>query len=414
MSIISLPVSYPESNVNIFWLKKEDNSGGSIMTNFNTSLEKTIIFIHGWSSGCIKNGELINNLYSAYPETYKNNQTQVNLYNKWIDAGFNVGIFNWIPFADDDDITDFNAISVVPYNTESKIHSINNIVGMRYRNLDGTTFSKLSPLSILYNKTITEMFIHRYLEFFSSTLYGGYFKTNKEMRIVGFSLGNQIAMCGTSIINQNIYNKTDAYKNIPKITRIELLDPFYCYKNLNLMYSTKCTAFTNTGSSASIILSAFNSLPSKIPTIWYQSTPLTNMAIFGDSNDELKKNIVWQGIKLWCVNDLSLSKRHSLVVDWYFNSLNIKFCSYKYTGNWYSGYKWTKLPEDCNAFSASSSNDYIIRMMPLQKYWIQISNSIFKNNISNIDGSESIETFDDCFSIEDGDYASSIDLLEYL
>lgn len=410
--------AYPENVVDIFWLKKDDTTGGSPKANFNPALDKTIIFVHGWSPGAIATGEVIRNMYSIYPELYKNDPTQVNLVNKWIDAGWNVGVFNWYPFADDDDITDFNAVSVVPYNTESKIHSTDNIVGMRYRNLDGSTFSNLANTSVLYGKTVTEMFLHRYQAFFSKTSsingipINTYFSKNKEMRIVGFSLGNQIAMCGTSLINQQIFK--GIVTNVPKVTRIELLDPYYCAANTKLAYATKCKAFSNSGGSASIVLQAFKSLPAVIPTVWYQTTPLTNIYNFGDSNDALKKDIVWQGIKVWCVGDVSLSKRHSLAVDWYFNSIDVKYGAYKYSGTWYSGYKWIKLAEDCNAFSACSPNDYVLKKMPLPVYWLQISNSIFCANVSAVDGCETIETNDDCFSMEDGEYASSVNLMEYL
>lgn len=392
--------NYPESVVGLFWLSKDDMVGSkndvSNNQNFNPS-RNTVIICHGWQNGSIKRNELFN-LYSMYSKLFTQNE--------WINNNWNVGVFRWIPFADDDDVTDLNSINVAPCNTECKIHVLNGLTGMRYREKDGNTFKSITDVSSkLFGKTVRDMFVDEYSRFFSNITK----HDNQEIRILGHSLGGQLAMVTTAAINATV--------NLPKVDRLELLDPYYT-GNYRQYYKLDSGNLTYDGYAACISRNALQCLNPdsdnpNVAVVWYQCTSLTNVYGISDSNDAMKKPVVWEGVRFWYISDLNQAERHSAIIPWYFQTLNYNPPQYIYTGTkWWSA-KWLECPNE-SGFSANTSISYIKQNMNLKCYWIQANKSygVDDTAIKENNGATTFKVNDDIFAKEIGDYASSVDLLE--
>ncbi|MEM9489270.1 MAG: hypothetical protein AAGC55_09000, partial [Myxococcota bacterium] len=121
----------------------------------------------------------------------------------WIEAGWNVGIFYWNQFADEDEVK----------NAETKIHTAEGPQRMRWRRCDGTWVEDGSPTI-----SASELFYESYVAALAD-----YQGTN--IRVVGHSLGNQMAtVMARHLQNHITAGEAPAYL-MP--TRIALLDPFW-------------------------------------------------------------------------------------------------------------------------------------------------------------------------------------------
>ena len=121
----------------------------------------------------------------------------------WVDAGWNIGVFYWHSFSDEEFVWD----------AEDKIWTVDTDVGMRNRDVGGNYQTEFAPAV-----SVTQLLLAAYLEAMQDY-------TGLEIRIAGHSLGNQLAVNLTS----NLLEKADAgiisENLIP--TRIALLDPFW-------------------------------------------------------------------------------------------------------------------------------------------------------------------------------------------
>ena len=356
--------SYPEDYVGIFWLDPNNNMdhyGKKGLTNFN-SAKKSVIFLHGWNNGIISNKT---NNYNALSSNYSNKIAHASWLSKW-----NVGIFRWEPFADDDDELIPN-----PRKTEVKIHVGTNL---RYRNKDSRGFTT-AP-----GKSISDMFIDEYKSV--------KFAANLDVRLVGHSIGCQLTLSvAAGIVNLGT--------NVKQVNRIELLDPYFCNgQNVDYKSTPKSSA-----AMARMNLSIIN--PSKtvptIPVCWYQCTNLTDCDIAACSNTEMKKNVAWQGLKFWYLGDTDFTLRHCECISWYFLSQSL-LPSYVYDSNYWYGW-WNKPPTNYKyALSAEISDDYIKKCMYDEIYWVQINNSILNYDISSTDNTLTTSVSDDKFQIIKG------------
>ena len=328
--------NYPECVTGLFWLSHDYKSDGINANKFGEKTEsspttdgkyyginskkclfdpsrKTIIYVHGWQQTLIKN-----KIFTVLPPSIVN----------FITDGWNVGIFRWQSFSDDDDtsFTDYN--STVPVVTESKIYSKN---FMRYRNANGIGFVNIphvSPTSSPYsNKNMTDIFVEEYAKYFgeSTSKY-----TGSEIRFVGHSLGTQLVVNAARQINESTTTTTTTTTtpNYKKVNRIDLLDAFFC--NINKKDAQDKFGYNGLSGAQKTVdnVNKLNPDPAKLNVAisWFQCTALTNITpekiskdilgldsvilgplfqravgdmIFSDSNDALKTLVAYQCHKFW-------------------------------------------------------------------------------------------------------------------
>ena len=397
--------NYPDDYTGLFWLDSKDpydQYGKKGLVNFDVN-KKTVIFIHGWSEGIIRNKE-----FNCLSSTTKN---QYICHNSWLKE-WNVGIFRWEAFADDDEpFSDmFNHFTYAPIIVESKIHTSHNQFGfnnMRYKNNHDDNFSYLTPESPFYNcKTISDIFVYEYGKIFSLA-------NTLEMRFVGHSLGCQLSLSVVKKINvDNLLYKS--------VDRLELLDPYFCYgkkKYLNNKTSGEI-AIKNLKSFNPPSNSFFKQQVINVAVSWIQCTNLTDITYISDSNVEMKKYLVWQGVKFWYLSDISLADRHNEIIQWYFSTYNkASMKVYKYKSQWFRLPVWNIVtnPQNCIAISATNDIEYIKTNMLKAQYFLHIHKSIFMTDADKAltDGVLTIDTSDDIFSIETGFCPDNEKLYEY-
>ena len=171
---------------------------GQSNPNYSPS-KPTIIYVHGWEKDTTPRG---------FRETfnwYKNDPTNglnINTAESWLSAGWNVGIFYWNQFSDEGEVKD----------AEAKIWTPSGPRGMRWRKCDGTyqTFSR--------NVSAAQLFYESYTSALS-----GYYGT--QIRIVGHSLGNQMAIRMSKMVSDNIDAGRISSTLLPR--RVTLADPFW-------------------------------------------------------------------------------------------------------------------------------------------------------------------------------------------
>jgi len=155
----------------------------------------TIIYVHGNAPGSVLKG-------IAGRENFLLSDGGLNVqsHNIWKEEGWNVAIFYWIQFADEG-----LAHSAPPVRVEQKIYDHNTGVRMRWKN------SRNRFVNSGLNRPLKNLFEEKYREIFN----GGY---NREIRMVGNSLGGNLTMAGL----------LEVYRNGGRLpSRVTLMDPFW-------------------------------------------------------------------------------------------------------------------------------------------------------------------------------------------
>ncbi|NRA66840.1 MAG: hypothetical protein HRU19_20295 [Pseudobacteriovorax sp.] len=154
----------------------------------------TVLYLHGWEK---------DTTLRDFRETFITDEQEgfigKRIHASWKAAGWNTGIFYWNQFADELHVED----------AEAKIWTYRSQKKLRYRVKDGS----FRPSGL--EATITEIFTAYYQELFSRSSY----HPESEIRLVGHSLGQQLALLATQRLAAN-----------PKVVppkRLALLDPFW-------------------------------------------------------------------------------------------------------------------------------------------------------------------------------------------
>jgi hypothetical protein len=391
---------YPEDYTGIFWLNKNPTKNLPVPNTFSESLhydqygtqwtagidvnyfdptKPSVIHIHGWQNKTIS--ATLRNFSSI-----SSNYTQTIAHAGWF-PDWNVGIYRWEPFADDDDVSLANGVFVPnPRNAEAKIH---NKAKMRHRNNTNDGFSTLPNTSRLYDKSISDMFVDAFQMI--------PFANDKEVRLTGHSLGGQLALSAAAKLK----------KSSDHIRRIELLDVFFC-NGQNDGYTSKPQS---SSAMARSNLAQINqsTLKPDVAVSWYQCTNLTDCDIVGCSNTELKKRVSWQGLRLWYLDGYTqVSSLHSECISWYYNTKRItkNLVTYVYKPpSWYGWGSYTKIMNAAdNALSANTDTQLIKDNMYLPKYWVQLYNDTMwinkkdgKMDVTGADGTKTDDVNDDAF-----------------
>jgi len=227
----------------------------------------TLIFVHGWQP-----------FLSYNLPNFDFNGTDTAA--AWINAGWNVGIFVWNQFADETTgvVQGGSWFSNGPppqgvTDAEAKIWTPNGPKGMRWRDWDsvpplGNGYSNPpagtpSAAELFYNEYVAAMTEHDY--------------TGGNIRIVGHSLGNQMAVRLTKLVSDGITAGSVPEKLRP--TRVALLDPYWSPGGKDYLGGK------TTGEMVREYISEL--LPTGTLFEWYHSSDWTTEPQ-GDSNDALK------------------------------------------------------------------------------------------------------------------------------
>ena len=165
-------ISYTTSNLDfgIWWFNEHGEAEKFIAGKPNSNYDpqkQTVLFVHGWEKDSVTN-----NYWRESPYFWNNKYvSNLNLGAIWKQKGYNIGAFYWNQFADEGEVKD----------AEAKVWKGNNgLKNMRYKLSNGTYVSYSTT------KSITDLFYDDYLAALQNN-------TSGNIRIVGHSLGNQLA-----------------------------------------------------------------------------------------------------------------------------------------------------------------------------------------------------------------------------
>lgn len=245
----------------------------------------TMFYVHGWQTGvCSDDFGLESPFYfaSKYISAY-------DAAADWIDAGYNVAVFYWSQFADEDEVKD----------AQAKLYKADNDrKDMRYQ-IRNKQFKYYST-----DKNMTELALDCYTEAFS-----GYY--GSSIRVVGHSLGNQLATTLSHAISEAYYNGEISSSLVPD--RLVLLDPFWGKGSENCVngrwVGEVCRAYVDT------LISRHD-----IALEQYKSSALGG-AVADENLDMRKKSAffrIWPDfISIWDQTD-----QHWYAYNWYVLSIN--------------------------------------------------------------------------------------------
>ncbi|KAK3279442.1 hypothetical protein CYMTET_12676 [Cymbomonas tetramitiformis] len=207
-----VPVSqwkgYPHNlDFGIYWVgpgnKLAKSQSGVENPYFDKNRENTVVYTHGLGTNRVEQG--YRNTFN-----YKANDPKFGLdictADAWIEQGWNVGIFYWDQFADEQN----------PFDAEAKIWTAESPKGMRYKLSDGQYHKENLPPSACVSDMLV---IHL------AAALGTY---TGSIRLAGHALGAQVMLR----VARLIFDKVEKGKLPMNLTprRIALLDPFFSRK----------------------------------------------------------------------------------------------------------------------------------------------------------------------------------------
>lgn len=167
--------------------------GGNLVPNtFYDPSRPTVIYSHGWNKNAIVDGKRESLLFNQAG-------LRVNTQNAWINAGYNVGIFHWPQFSDDDTCTG----CLEPRSAEEKIYAYGVLnPGLRWKGSDGA-YRNGSSNPTPYNKPVAQ----QYADALNLL-------TRPAEVLVGNSLGGQLTLNAAALATR-------------KPNRIAFMDPYW-------------------------------------------------------------------------------------------------------------------------------------------------------------------------------------------
>ena len=273
--LLSLNLYGQDLNYGFYWFRDGKTSvpaTGSNIAGYYDASKPTIIYFHGWQQGTSKDNYRRETFLFTDPTA---NGQVVDTAAKWIADGWNVGIFYWNQFADEDQVTD----------AEAKIWSTKGPRGMRYR-LNTGAFSTVGDPTV----SVGDLAYTDYKRIMANYI-------GTEIRFAGHSLGSQLA----TILAKKISNDGNL-KLMPK--RLELLDPFWSKNGksflgdtVNGTMTTSCE--TKGGSTSDWVAEVARCYIAKmisknnLAVTWYKTSAIFDTGV-GDGNNNLKTIVVFQ------------------------------------------------------------------------------------------------------------------------
>lgn len=266
----------------------------------------TVIFVHGWQNGGVKDNwanDFKYNLTYTVKENGKDvtRQTSFNSAKAWVDAGYNVGIYNWVQIADEPGEGFWRS---TPYSAEAKIWTCDykkNGMPMRYRLKNGKFIRETE-------KTAADLFVDKYLDAMKG--YQGDF-----IEFGGHSLGNQMVLRAAYLIQEKVDRGEADLALMPQ--RLTLLDPYYSGS------SEKYAVYQGekmTNSQAAVRI-ARDLVKRKVVLQMYKSSKLTTSSLAGDINSELEKLTAYNRTHPDMYGFSEQAKQHNTAYQFYYWSM---------------------------------------------------------------------------------------------
>ncbi|WP_369959678.1 hypothetical protein [Pseudomonas benzenivorans] len=255
------------------WQKAVPGHGNA----YYSASKPTVIYVHGWQNGSTakKNRETFNRLDAGGPD--------LDLAHAWLAAGYNVGILYWNQFADEGEVKD----------AEAKIWTASGPRAMRWRNASGA-----------YSNGPAQSAGDLLFQSYKDNL-AGYSGSN--IRLLGHSLGNQLAIVLTKKISDAVAAGTLNSKLLPK--RVALLDPFYSNNAKsylgNRWVGEVCRSYVSELKGKGVIFEA------------YRTSAVTSTVFVGDSNSGLMNMTAFTELKPWYFNAVQQTEKHNAAV-WHY------------------------------------------------------------------------------------------------
>jgi Lipase (class 3) len=290
------PVNFEQLDVNIYWYGPGNVSeravGGQSNPWFNPS-RPTVIYIHGWQP---------NTTQQRKRESFDRTQYNANadVARGWIDRGWNVGIFYWNQLADESEVKD----------AEAKIYTVDRSKftnATRWRDVTGTY--RPGP-----DETVTQQFVRAFKSAMQN--YSG-----SEVRIVGHSLGAQIAVTGTSALWKESKAGTLARNKLPN--RVALLDHAYL---------SGAHAWINDQWTGEVGRALVRENRPEIAYENYRTSGSTSNGFIGDVNNGLMDITAFVEVKPWMYSAFDFAAKHNFAPGYYFEGMNNTSAKVKCTG----------------------------------------------------------------------------------
>lgn len=246
----------------IYWYGKNDASQKAIPGKPNPYYDPTkptMLFVHGWQPG---QAYTHRTLMWDYEDAATGETTTFDLAAPWIDAGWNIGVFDWGAFADENNVVE----------AEAKIWTARGPRGMRWRDRDGNYQTLGAP-----QVSASELLYRTYMDVLAD--YRG-----PEIRIAGHSLGNQMATALVLELLETLGREEISPHLLPN--RLALLDPYW---------SPPARDFLNQAGTGDAVRRGIEGavLPEGIVVEWYRSSSLDDFTILSDANAALKPSVVF-------------------------------------------------------------------------------------------------------------------------
>jgi len=266
----------------LYWFGDNYNNKKAVNGQYNqyfNSSAPTVIYVHGWEKDTTKRmfREAFNYSASGAPD--------INFSQAWINDGWNVGVFYWNQLSDENEVKD----------AEAKIWTANGPKQMRWRRSDG---------SYKYNGpdvSAAVLFFLAYLDAMQNY-------TGSEIRIVGHSLGNQMAICLTQLLKEAKDNGQIDPNLLPD--RVALLDPFYSNGGKDYLGGQWV------GEVARGFVSGL--IDDGVLFEVYRSSGASSTGFIGDTNPGLMNMTAFTELKPWYFGWFDLANKHISAVWHYF------------------------------------------------------------------------------------------------
>jgi hypothetical protein len=325
------------SSSNVEAQQKGVDADGSILTtnsNWYDDSKPTVIYFHGWQSGSSEDD------YSR--EDFAFEDIDENTARSWKQQGWNVGIFHWGQFADEDEVKD----------AEAKMWSTNGPQGMRYRLDDGSYSTIQSP-----DMSVGEVAFEQITIALANNSSG-------NIRFAGHSLGNQLAVYVAEQINDAINDGSLSTNVMPN--RIELLDPFWSQDSKDYLGDVDGDGQDDwTGERVNFAIDNLIA-DQDVAITWYKTSGIYDLWV-GDANTALESTVAHINNRFWYLDSWDLASKHVHARKWYFMSL-ASDAPEEVSINWWG----SRSDTGYDAASASTSNDRIKVMMGNTYEWDQV------------------------------------------
>lgn len=301
---VNFSANLEEPDYGIYWFRNGTDGRKSLGARQNDDYFRpdrpTVIYVHGWQKGTHENKPTAGVIRLRESFDFGG----VNVIEGWKKPGreWNVGIFYWDAWANEDELS-------APHRAEAKIWAADGYKGMRWRRWHDGSFVEGFQMDPVRNAG--DLFVQAYLDAVGNA-------TSPEIRIVGHSLGNQMAVRLTKVIATKVDEGGVPARLLPK--RVALLDPYW---------SGGGKPYLDNAAPGALVLQYVRQLKAKgVVFEHYQSSNINDIG-GGDKNHEMQSATAYMRldpdwIRDWNplgVGDL-LKRAHGAAIEWYFRSMS--------------------------------------------------------------------------------------------